>query len=303
MTQRRKCRPGCQCGRHTHIVTTRHAKRCEECGEAFTAKRVDARFCSATCNKTNYEREHRDTIRAAQARYQRNHREQTRERQRKYEERHGERVRAEKRQRYADISADPEKAAERREVAHQYYLANRDRILAQKREKKQEYNGYRRRSEHGEDLAVIFDELWKAQNGKCYLCGDPLDREKSRAIHLDHDHRCCSYARSCERCRRGLACDGCNRLIGLARDDPNRLRLIADNLERANAAVTLRMQQSRQLRERRTYKHTCTTCGEPFTAYRPDAMFCSSICYERSHYDRRKREHRAPEVRPVTEMA
>jgi hypothetical protein len=49
--------------------------------------------------------------------------------------------------------------------------------------------------------------------------------------HLDHDHRCCPRGKSCQYCRRGLACPECNQLIGLAHDDPDRLRRIAANLE------------------------------------------------------------------------
>src|SRR6266571_430038 len=33
--------------------------------------------------------------------------------------------------------------------------------------------------------------LYEAQAGLCYLCGGELDMVKSKAIAVDHDHRCC----------------------------------------------------------------------------------------------------------------
>lgn len=74
-----------------------------------------------------------------------------------------------------------------------------------------------------------------AQGGCCYLCGDELSYDDAV---IDHDHRCCppvptrrgTRSVSCSHCRRGLACDACNILIGRAGDDPERLRRIADNL-------------------------------------------------------------------------
>lgn len=76
-------------------------------------------------------------------------------------------------------------------------------------------------------------DLLTAQNGSCYLCGDPLDEEKARGVHVDHDHACCDSEKSCGRCVRGLTCDPCNRGLGHFRDDPNRMRRVADALEAA----------------------------------------------------------------------
>lgn len=82
------------------------------------------------------------------------------------------------------------------------------------------------------DLMRIHD----AQQGLCYLCGDPLPHDR-QLLAIDHDHRCCPSGRSCARCRRGLTHHGCNVLIGHAQADPQRLRRIADNLEAAIAAA------------------------------------------------------------------
>jgi hypothetical protein len=86
--------------------------------------------------------------------------------------------------------------------------------------------------------------LYLQQNGCCYLCGDPLPKDLTKAA-IDHDHSCCTGMKagpsrnkaSCGNCVRGIACGACNRLIASAQDDPDRLRRIADNLETANRRV------------------------------------------------------------------
>lgn len=88
--------------------------------------------------------------------------------------------------------------------------------------------------------------LWDAQEGRCYLCHDPLPGSPA----TDHDHRCCPAGASCQICRRGLACNACNRLIGMARDDPGRLHRIAGNLETAREIVTERMAREHVLNRR-----------------------------------------------------
>lgn len=96
-----------------------------------------------------------------------------------------------------------------------------------------------RKYTHGRDIAEVFAAMWDAQHGLCYLCDDPL--RPGRETHIEHDHRCCPNAHSCAYCRRGLACHRCNAVTGHAGDDPARLRLIADRLEAASAAVTARL--------------------------------------------------------------
>jgi hypothetical protein len=83
-----------------------------------------------------------------------------------------------------------------------------------------------------------WNELFVAQDGRCYLCGDPMTVQTA---HLDHDHSCCSGMKACGACLRGLACQLCNQGIGQFGDDPERMRVVATNLEQAN----------QKLRERR----------------------------------------------------
>jgi len=90
---------------------------------------------------------------------------------------------------------------------------------------------------HGPLAAVWLATQYVKQDRRCYLCDDPLSLDKG---HIDHDHGCCPSQRSCSRCRRGIACLQCNVLIGMAKDDPERLRRIAKNLERAQAGLPAR---------------------------------------------------------------
>lgn len=87
-------------------------------------------------------------------------------------------------------------------------------------------------------------EQWQAmydeQDGNCYLCERPLPPSRQH-IHIEHDHACCPDNRTCRFCRRGLACFDCNHAIARLGEDPQRMRLVADNLERAKAVTTARL--------------------------------------------------------------
>lgn len=88
-----------------------------------------------------------------------------------------------------------------------------------------------------------FDAMVAAQGGCCYLCGDPLELDKPRRIHVDHDHSCCGPKRQklCGSCVRGLSCEPCNKGIGTFGDDPERMRRVAGNLEMANQRLRARV--------------------------------------------------------------
>ncbi len=108
----------------------------------------------------------------------------------------------------------------RRDYQRSYYRENREQYLE-----------YRRRDflrRHGPGIIAAIGTMWTEQDGRCYLCGEPL--RPGRDLHIDHDHSCCPRNKSCSYCRRGLACARCNTLIGLAEDDPDLLRKIADSL-------------------------------------------------------------------------
>jgi hypothetical protein len=81
-----------------------------------------------------------------------------------------------------------------------------------------------------------FAQMFAAQEGLCYLCGEVLSAATNK-IQVDHDHSCCRGQRSCGTCVRGLTCKHCNLGIGHFGDDPDRMRRVADNLEMANRRV------------------------------------------------------------------
>ena len=282
------CPPGCTCGRHAHVLRTSYDKECVECGALFTAKRIDAKYCSGTCSRRAYARNNRDKVRETSKRWQRENRAAVKEIQRRHRDAHTEDDQAKARDRYAEISADDELAAARRAKAHEYYVENREILAVKAKARRARDRNAGRRSEHGTEWEPLFNAFWEAQDGKCYLCGDPLQPDLPKAIHLDHDHACCPLGKSCERCRRGLACVECNHLIAKARDDPDRLRRIADNLERANEGVRERMQQPRQIPATKLYELTCEFCGMTFQGGRRDIKCCSSSCYGKLRYRERE---------------
>lgn len=73
-----------------------------------------------------------------------------------------------------------------------------------------------------------YDVLCERQGGVCASCGEAetaLSNGLSiKRLTVDHDHATGSV--------RGLLCNRCNVMIGMARDDPARLRRGADYLER-----------------------------------------------------------------------
>lgn len=100
--------------------------------------------------------------------------------------------------------------------------------------------GHSLRSNHDMTPEQWFAMLME-QGGNCYLCGKPLPDDRAK-VAIDHDHGHCGPDRSCGKCRRGLAHHACNTGIGLFMDDPELLRVVADNLERVKeitAAVLL----------------------------------------------------------------
>ena len=73
--------------------------------------------------------------------------------------------------------------------------------------------------------------IFAAQGGRCCYCSRPLDPGGGRETAVDHDHACsCGPKKSCDACRRGIACASCNKIIGLAFEDPERLEAIAASL-------------------------------------------------------------------------
>ena len=54
------------------------------------------------------------------------------------------------------------------------------------------------------------------QDNKCAICHKLFERTP----HIDHDHKCCPKLKSCDKCRRGLLCEGCNIGLGMLQENP-----------------------------------------------------------------------------------
>lgn len=89
---------------------------------------------------------------------------------------------------------------------------------------------------HGKTLNEV-EELIRIQGGVCLLCKRPFDLENrlsAKGPAIDHKHNigCCEKGKSCDRCRRGVVHRSCNSGLGMFDDDPVRLRLAAEYLEK-----------------------------------------------------------------------
>lgn len=114
-----------------------------------------------------------------------------------------------------------------RQRSRDSYRANRDVRIQKAREYALAYLSLKKQA--------IF-EFWQRQDGRCYLCEEPVALESAV---LEHDHRCCPRGRFCRYCVRGAACYSCNIAIGHAKDDPERLERLARNLRIKQALVTV----------------------------------------------------------------
>ncbi len=71
---------------------------------------------------------------------------------------------------------------------------------------------------YGVDLAA-YEKMLSNQKGKCAICG----KEQERAFDVDHDHKTGRV--------RGLLCSNCNRMLGHAQDNPQKLIAASKYLE------------------------------------------------------------------------
>jgi hypothetical protein len=96
-----------------------------------------------------------------------------------------------------------------------YYMLNRD---AQR---------IRHRNNRHKITSGWYDAKLAKQENRCAICGNPF----VKTPHIDHRHDCCSSARSCGKCNRGLLCDDCNLGLGRFKDNPAVLRKAAEYVE------------------------------------------------------------------------
>ena len=73
-------------------------------------------------------------------------------------------------------------------------------------------------------------EMLDRQGGLCAVCLEPP--RAGRRLSVDHDHDCCpGKGRSCGECIRGLLCQNCNALLGMAAERIDILRSAIEYLE------------------------------------------------------------------------
>lgn len=68
------------------------------------------------------------------------------------------------------------------------------------------------------------DVMLEAQGGGCAICGSEKPNGHGFRLHVDHCHETNRI--------RGLLCSKCNTMLGLADDDPARLRAAAQYLHK-----------------------------------------------------------------------
>lgn len=78
------------------------------------------------------------------------------------------------------------------------------------------------RKSYGIGLAE-YEAMLVFQGGRCGVCRATSADSVNRHLHVDHDHETGAI--------RGLLCSHCNRALGNVRDDPQRLRALADYLD------------------------------------------------------------------------
>ena len=84
-------------------------------------------------------------------------------------------------------------------------------------------NEYRRKTMYGLSPEQ-YESLLNSQERKCAICKVLLDNlTNSTRPYIDHDHSCCSGAKSCGKCVRGMLCHHCNTSLGGFRDNTETL--------------------------------------------------------------------------------
>lgn len=183
--------------------------------------------------------EQRRRWREKSKRYYHEHKPQMREKARRYQQEHKDRISDSNRQRYRDnretilakrreaLQSDPEARQKKRENERRWrkenretrramgkksYLKNRSGILARRRNRK---------------IASLEAEALRPKPECCEVCGG------SNRISFDHCHKRDVF--------RGWLCHPCNVILGMADDDPNRLRKLIAYLERTKDLIPPQM--------------------------------------------------------------
>lgn len=108
------------------------------------------------------------------------------------------------------------------EYNRQYYLDNLKRIkLNEQTPRRRELRRKRLIKSKYELSYKEWENLWKAQNKRCAICGEIISEEKD--ICVDHNHKTGAI--------RGLLCKKCNLGLGCFRDNPELMKLVIKYLK------------------------------------------------------------------------
>ena len=135
--------------------------KCEICGKEFHPTSSRAKYCSNECRKTARDRQIKQ--------WQKDHREQINEKQRKWRKDHPEQVKEYNCQNYQKHKEKRRKNA--REKSKQYYLLNKETILANRRAHRKEINEADRNRRLNKKI-----EACRAKHNNCFSCST-LDGE------------------------------------------------------------------------------------------------------------------------------
>jgi hypothetical protein len=118
--------------------------------------------------------------------------------------------------------------------------ATREYMARQRVANRAAVNETKRRWRYG--LAVgQYDRMLAEQDYRCAICRTHVD-DLTKPLSVDHDHGCCddkTTRKFCGQCVRGLLCGDCNWLLGLARDDVDRLRVAIGYVDSHRARVSV----------------------------------------------------------------
>jgi|SRR5580692_9575109 hypothetical protein len=120
-----------------------------------------------------------------------------------------------------------------KEYHHEWYLANKERLRDSKKSYRREYELKNKAAIWEREFRTRFKKkglpdieiekaiaAWKTFDGKCQACGKTC----AKRFHTDHDHIRLIF--------RGIIGGECNQSLGHVKDSPERLRALANYLER-----------------------------------------------------------------------
>lgn len=102
----------------------------------------------------------------------------------------------------------------RKAYSAKYYLNNREFYLEKAREDRKQFpekHQQRHRKKNYGITEIDYLQLLANQTGQCAICQIDLKMLESKKVHIDHDHETGKV--------RGILCNHCNVMIGMAKED------------------------------------------------------------------------------------